>query len=62
MCIRDSVHFARRWLSFIIGYETGADAELLVEVGEEGRAVFDQAFAAWDAMTLAVPAKPAPGR
>jgi len=53
------VHFARRWLSFIIGYQTGAVAELLIEVGAEGRTVFDQAFAAWDAMTRATPTKPA---
>lgn len=56
------VHFARRWLSFVIGYETGAVAELLIEVGAEGRTVLDQAFAAWDAMAPTVPTKPTPGR
>lgn len=53
------VHFSRRWLSFVLAYENGARAELLVEVGGEGRAVIDQAFAAWDAMAPDVPALPA---
>ncbi|MCC6737122.1 MAG: hypothetical protein IT534_13490 [Bauldia sp.] len=54
------VHFSRRWLSFILGYETGSRNELLIEVGEEGRAVIDQAYTAWDAMAPATPpARPA---
>lgn len=49
------VHFSRRWLSFILSYETGERAELLIEVGEEGRAVIDAAFAAWEAMPAIAP-------
>ncbi|MCW5715302.1 MAG: hypothetical protein KIT43_12385 [Bauldia sp.] len=52
------VHFSRRWLSFVLTYETGAVAELLIEVGAEGRAVIDAAYAAWDAMAPVVPAPP----
>jgi hypothetical protein len=52
------VHFSLRWLSFVVGYENGAGAELLIEVGAEGRAAIDQAFAAWDAMAPAVPTRP----
>ncbi|MGV8840216.1 MAG: hypothetical protein ACWA6X_07915 [Bauldia sp.] len=52
------VHFSRRWLSFILSYETGSRNELLIEVGEEGRAVIDQAYTAWDAMAPVVPVRP----
>lgn len=52
------VHFSRRWLSFILNYETGGRAELLIEVGDEGRAVIDQAYTAWDAMVAPAPAAP----
>jgi hypothetical protein len=52
------VHFSRRWLSFVLNYETGERAELLIEVGDEGRSVIDQSYAAWDAMVAPEPATP----
>ncbi|MGD9739379.1 MAG: hypothetical protein AB7O56_08220 [Bauldia sp.] len=49
------VHLERRWMSFVLGYENADAAELLIEVGEAGRAVIDPVLAAWQAADEAAP-------